>query len=330
MPGLFKQMRKLFQKKEESKPVIPESILWLQEKGVAKNKAAIFWHHLTHPHEAPAEADIDFKDARARLEVIYSDGDKIANERPENAHVFTEKEFPGYTKEGSILHFVNTDACIQRYQKSKLCYLHAVTMVQYYAICFYCVKHNLPIQHSVLNIGFYIKKNFNPKRLERHIIYNNGGNSFLELKMILEHGSKYAHVYFDTDEDVVPAIVKNLRNYGPALVSNFLVQPDFCDTSIRKHHGPANIIFNDNGHAMVMVGYREEDGKHYFLLQNWWLDKQFVEVDIEYLSSCSPSLHWVVTEQKGIPTNLPTNFGTWLETEAAEFLDGFELEDGDE
>lgn len=332
MPDLLKRIRKMFQTKEEpkQKPAVPESILWLQEKGVAKNKAETFWHHLTHPHEAPADADIDFKDARARLEVIYSDGDKIANSKPDNAHIFTEEEFPGYTKEGSILHFVNTEICIQRYQKSKLCYLHAVTMVQYYAICFFCVKNGLPIQHSVLNIGFYIKKNFNPKRLERHIIYNNGGNSFLELKMILEQDSKYNHVYFDTEEDVVPLIITNLRKYGPALVSNFNVQDDFGNVHKRKHYGTITREPNDNGHAMVLVGYREEDGKHYFLLQNWWLEKQFVEVDIDYLSSCSPSLHWVTTEQKGIPKELPTNFGTWLETEAAEFLDGYDLEDGDE
>jgi hypothetical protein len=63
------------------------------------------------------------------------------------------------------------------------------------------------------------------------------------------------------------------------------------------------------------------------LLQNWWLHKQFVEVDSEYLTDCDPVLHWVITEQPSIPDKIPFKSGSWMETEAAEFLDGYELEE---
>lgn len=320
-------MLEFFQNIFQKRKSVPESIQWLQSKGVRSLEDKEFWTYLSHPEKAPTNAGFDFKDARTRLEVIYSNGDKITDTIPENAHVFTHDEFQNYLLPGSVLHFVHTDACIQRYQKSKLCYLHAVTMVQYYAICFYCQKHNLPIQHSVLNIGFYIKENFDSDRLRKHILDNKGGTSFLELKAILQPDSKFAHVYFDTDDDVVPTIVSNLKKYGPCLVSNFLVTTDFCDKKVHRHCGSLDKDSKGSGHAMVMVGYKYDEGKHWFLLQNWWLEKQFVEMDIEYLASCSPSLHWVTTEQTEIPEGKPTNFGIWLETEAAEFLDGYELED---
>ena len=37
---------------------------------------------------------------------------------------------------------------------------------------------------------------------------------------------------------------------------------------------------------MLIVGFRIQDGKVRLLLQNWWLTKQFVEVDEDYLKSC--------------------------------------------
>ena len=54
---------------------------------------------------------------------------------------------------------------------------------------------------------------------------------------------------------------------------------------------------------MLVVGYRRlSDGSIRLLLQNWWHDKQFVEVDEEYYNSCvNAPARFVVTPQKSIP-----------------------------
>ena len=312
---------------------IPACILWLQKKKIPEHQYASysteegrqkFWSFMINPDCAAEDEKAKFEDARNRLNVIFNEGDTAMSEKPTDAHTFTEEEFPNYDKEGSILHFVNTPACIQRYQKSRLCYLHADAMVQYYAIAKYKQKNNLPIEHTVLDIATFIKEKFDNKSLEKHIFDNEGGRSVKELERILHAKSKIKKV----DITDISGIIQALRKYGPALVSNFMVYEDFCQVSVHKHYGSVPADCDKIGrHAMVMVGYKEEDDRHIFLLQNWWLHKQFVEVDSEYLMDCEATLHWVVTEQPSIPDKMPIKSGTWMETEAAEFLDGIELED---
>ena len=36
---------------------------------------------------------------------------------------------------------------------------------------------------------------------------------------------------------------------------------------------------------MTLVGHRENDGQHLFLLQNWWKEKQFIEVSAESVAA---------------------------------------------
>ena len=312
---------------------VPKCIQWLQSKQIPEHQYTCystqegrdkFWGFMMDPESAPAEKKSYFREARNRLDVIFTDGDTALSEKPLDAHTFTEEEFPNYEKEGNVLHFVNTAACIQRYQKSKLCYLHADAMVQYYAIARYRQNHGMEIKHNVLDIASFIKEKFDNKSLETHIFDNEGGRSVKELERILQPKSKLKKV----DITDIGGILCCLRIYGPALVSNFTVYTDFLDTNKHKHYGPLPSTSEKvGGHAMVMVGYKYEDNKHIFLLQNWWLHKQFVEVDIEYLADCDANLHWVVTEQPSIPDQMPTKSGSWMETEAAEFLDGYELED---
>jgi hypothetical protein len=44
-------------------------------------------------------------------------------------------------------------------------------------------------------------------------------------------------------------------------------------------------------HAMVLVGHRKDDtGKQFFLIQNWWFKKQFLEFDADYLIASGASI----------------------------------------
>ena len=68
-------------------------------------------------------------------------------------------------------------------------------------------------------------------------------------------------------------------------------------------------------HAMVLVGARKEGGKHYFLLQNWWKQKQFVEVDVDCLKSRGATVYFVETPQTKIPKSFPQTHGIFAENE---------------
>jgi hypothetical protein len=104
-----------------------------------------------------------------------------------------------------------------------------------------------------------------------------------------------------------------LRTYGPALVSGFRVHLDFMDASVHFHHGLPDTTKNAiGGHAMVLVGIRvDEAGKVYYLLQNWWPGKQFVEVSKEYMlassTSYGPQFHFVTTPQYSVPPERHTH-----------------------
>lgn len=53
----------------------------------------------------------------------------------------------------------------------------------------------------------------------------------------------------------------------------------------------------------------------FFLLQNWWLKKQFVEVDAQYLQGSCALVYFVTTPQPSIPSSLPALSGQWFETD---------------
>eukprot|EP01125_Pyxidicula_operculata_P022573 TRINITY_DN9356_c0_g1_i1.p1 TRINITY_DN9356_c0_g1~~TRINITY_DN9356_c0_g1_i1.p1 ORF type:complete len:101 (-),score=14.17 TRINITY_DN9356_c0_g1_i1:23-289(-) len=64
---------------------------------------------------------------------------------------------------------------------------------------------------------------------------------------------------------------------------------------------------------MALVGYRKVGDKVFYLLQNWWKKKQFVEVDEEYLENSFANVYFVETPQTEIPSNLPTQTGKYFE-----------------
>jgi hypothetical protein len=68
-------------------------------------------------------------------------------------------------------------------------------------------------------------------------------------------------------------------------------------------------------HAMVLVGHRRSDGKDVYLLQNWWEQKQFVEVSAAYLKASRATVTFVETPQTAIPEEYAVTFAKFAETE---------------
>ena len=85
--------------------------------------------------------------------------------------------------------------------------------------------------------------------------------------------------------------------YGPALVQGFRVENKFISDSL-IHSGDAHTIIESLGqHAMVLIGYRYENGQPRYLFQNWWKNKPFVDVNVDYIEACGVILHFVETPQ---------------------------------
>jgi hypothetical protein len=102
------------------------------------------------------------------------------------------------------------------------------------------------------------------------------------------------------------------------------VSPEF-HASGTSFAGVQNLSSNNVGlHAMLLIGGRQAaDGQFYFLLQNWWHDRFFIEVSAEYLYSSEATISFVEEEIKSIPETLLCTNSPYLETtvDASERMD---------
>eukprot|EP00051_Salpingoeca_urceolata_P008209 m.104233 g.104233 ORF g.104233 m.104233 type:complete len:331 (+) comp15634_c0_seq1:345-1337(+) len=240
-------------------------------------------------------------------------GDKPEDTVPDGVHHFSVKEFPGYFHDDDIPFWLQPDVHVQRHHLSGLCYMHAPAVAQYYNIWFHALRNNnTNTKHSMLDLAKYIRNHFSPAQLSRHIFDNDGDDSRLFLDAILQPGSF-------TIASGLAEIGDNLHRYGPGLVSLFKVYNDFHDNHSQHHHAGTPRGKEVGHHAMVVLAVRQDpEGKRHFLLQNWWGQKQFVEVDEEYMKRCGATVYFIETPQTGIPEQLPTNTGHFFETEATD------------
>ncbi len=252
-----------------------------------------------------AESELAYIKAQDRLLRITSEnGDQSSDTIPEYVMTFEDfcKKVPIWNDpEQSYVCFRDDpemkDSLVQRVQKSRLCYIHAPLVLQHYLVS----RKTSSKQVGMINIAHYIHDHFDTGKLEKRIFYNEGGDSAYQVDNILI-----------PDPEISPIARKNytmdtMKVYGPCLVSKFKVFKDFQQGDQVMFHGkPPNKNKNNlmRCHGMIMIGFREDQGKRYFLLQNWWAKKQFIEVDFEYQNECNPLLSYVETPQDHIPFDL--------------------------
>ncbi|CAE7840620.1 unnamed protein product [Symbiodinium sp. CCMP2592] len=204
---------------------------------------------------------------------------------------------------------------LERVQLSGLCYMHAPVVLQAYLVAMQATGTS-----KMLDLADYIRKYRTAKELEDHIFRDEGGSSQAFLREILSNSSGVVDFSCRSlvDEIVGQAIIKrivsNLKEFGPALVSGFMVTENFLDAKIHQYFGQDNS--NEVGlHAMVLVGHRKDGGQDRFLLQNWWSDKGFIEVDAEYLAGQRASLVFVQSDQPDIPVQFSRSSARHVELE---------------
>jgi hypothetical protein len=64
-------------------------------------------------------------------------------------------------------------------------------------------------------------------------------------------------------------------------------------------HHPVKV--HDLYHAVLIVGHRTcTAGQVIFLIQNWWLEKQFFTCDVDFLKARKARLEWVTSPVKQV------------------------------
>eukprot|EP01127_Copromyxa_protea_P011325 TRINITY_DN283_c0_g1_i4.p1 TRINITY_DN283_c0_g1~~TRINITY_DN283_c0_g1_i4.p1 ORF type:complete len:320 (+),score=49.60 TRINITY_DN283_c0_g1_i4:181-1140(+) len=288
---------------------IEDGIKFLEQKGVLATSSlrGTIFSLLRDPSlSANSEERRRYEAARERLlRLISTEEETHSDVVPSGLHLWNETEFPGYKKE-DVFFLKHPAALSQRYQLSGLCYMHGPAMVQHYALA-----HN---NHSVPMIDLlkFIKEHFTAKQLEKHIFDNEGGDSSTFLKSILQPNT----TLISTGDPIL-----NFRDFGPALVAKFEVHKDFMKASVHHHYGKPKGEFVGH-HAMAMVGHRFDNDTSYFLLQNWWEKKQFVEVDADYLEASGAYFTFIKTPQTSIPDKFSYTYGKYHELEAVDKPEG--------
>ena len=195
---------------------------------------------------------------------------------------------------------------VVRKQHSGLCYLHAPIVLEHYLIAI----ATSGLKTSMIDIGIYEANLLEGHKLEQFILTDDGGDSqevlfnICDLKLDdVDRVSipKPSNPAFLSTCDYVLEKVSTM----PALVSSFRVYADFTVAEVSSFDGiPVGEL--EGRHSMVLIGARKtNDNKYFFLLQNWWSTKFFVEVSDSYMYYCGATITFVdkaVTRRPNIIT----------------------------
>lgn len=219
-----------------------------------------------------------------------------------------------------VIQLWHPDSLVQRFHTSSFCYMHAPATAFAYNIRLTLGEGDS--KPTMINLADIIRNHFTAKQLETHVFADEGGSSLKFLRTLLAAGSLVESTGTERYQEW-------LQLHGPALVANFEVYPDFLNQRVHKHYGSPPTGSSPRGqHAMVLVGARvDESGRRLFLLQNWWKEKQFVEVDEEYLKRCGAVVHFITTPQSSVPSNFAADAGHWFETEMLDKPECYSCED---
>jgi hypothetical protein len=188
---------------------------------------------------------------------------------------------------------------MQAQQKTGVCFFLAACITHYY--WYLCAPGHAAslaarAKPPAVDLKSFIVRYMDGADLTDIILYDNGCNPVNIMKKLV------APDKLTVLKDDIPKVSfeengiirKCLQGVGPLLVTNFGVDgsaSDFMNTKKLRHVGPAGANVQKGAwqftHAMVLVGWRrdQQSGRYLVLLQNWWWDKQFVEMDYEYLIS---------------------------------------------
>jgi hypothetical protein len=238
----------------------------------------------------------------ARLSQILQYGDSTSNLLPE--YVQTYEQFlelvPAWKVTSDkvfVFHREKEIKLKQRSQKSGLSYIHAALVLQYYM-----VAQNRE-DAGMIDMIRMIRTCWSGVKLDKYIFNDVGDLSHQILKTLLQPETAPLTPHGISQENE-SAFMTAMQTYGPALVSVFAVHDDFCGDQASYDGMPSGALLGY--HSMIIIGYRRDDRNNlWFLVQNWWHHKQFIEISQDYMLNCECVVYFVRTPQIDIPSVFP-------------------------
>ena len=168
-----------------------------------------------------------------------------------------------------------------------------------------CYSSELPYSdfQGQVDVCKVIRQSFNPQMFYDYV-FGNHGDSAQTLDAIL--GGKSCGK-FGVKAGSSDRCFRRLIDYGPGLVSRFAIYSDFRSAQKFSYDEIPNHQEPEGFHAMVLIAMRYDKKKDiwWFLLQNTWASKQFIEETDEYLEFCTQG---DITFVDGKITTLPDSF----------------------
>jgi hypothetical protein len=110
--------------------------------------------------------------------------------------------------------------------------------------------------------------------------------------------------------------MKNLKTQ-PGCVKNFKISTEFHTDGISFNKAVDwGHTKNEGLHSMLVIGghYSQVSGKYFFLLQNWWEKRFFIEVSAEYLVSVQAEIIFAIDSVTSIPKEFKCIDSPYVET----------------
>jgi len=176
-----------------------------------------------------------------------------------------------------------------RVQDSSNCFAQAAILLHFYLQLVH--DKNLKKEEAyICNLSRFVRNLYEGKDLYEYII-EDAGDTFEKVLDKLLDGDydvppDYGDMAFDT-------YVQKLKLHGPAIVKMFIGE-DFHAKNKYVYKGSPARGAKIEGHAMLLVGvmrvgadeFMVEGTDMFFILQNFWKDKQFVMVRRDYFREC--------------------------------------------
>lgn len=194
------------------------------------------------------------------------------------------------------------------------CHAQAAVTLQHYEVSINRYMH----YKSTANVGMITVPSLLRHQLHEcgllrsYLLHPSGGRSLADLQLICGLSSP-ADISVHTLSTFTQKLhfcehIKHRLRSQSALISHFHIIPgsgfELCNgkVSFQISDIPSDCKNAVDSHAMVLIGMRvDESGQYWFLLQNWWRCKPFVEVTYEYLMAAGASLTFINKLIEDIP-----------------------------
>jgi hypothetical protein len=201
-----------------------------------------------------------------------------------------------------------------RLQESGNCYLQAPILLHWYLSVWHDPRKN-PQDVNFIHLSKYVRNTFSASRLYEYIINEKGGSSW-ETALVLMEEVAARNPYFVKKNKDYASILSLLKKRGPALAEVTALHLDFHEPGIFAYKGPPVVDLHEpgtfafkgppvddtSGHTMTIIGVRQDKQRQvYYLLQNFWKGKAFVEVGQDYFLASGGTLIFMAEDAEMAP-----------------------------